>query len=170
MKRLFKFAFILSLFILTSSTNQKCSVICPDIVDLNFHKPLIEVILENLYRAGPSDGVCLDGKERWIVNGTQLNLPPKCICLTYPMGEDIKRGEGPKCPDHLAAAVEETIEENLIRNYKLLGDTAPEDGWCDEGKLKRIILASEVDDEKNICVCMNGYNFYSPEVICIDDD
>ncbi|CRK94554.1 CLUMA_CG008056, isoform A [Clunio marinus] len=168
MTSLLTFAFILLLNSLSSTANHKCSIICPDVIPFDADTPIHDLFLANLMRDGPADGVCLEGKDKWIANGTVFGLPPKCICLQYLKGKDNKPGEGPKCPNHLAAALEETIQENLMRNYELLGDVAPEDGWCPEGKIKWIISTLQYSIPKDICVCIDGFEYFSPEVTCID--
>ncbi|CRK94555.1 CLUMA_CG008057, isoform A [Clunio marinus] len=167
MTSLITFVLILLLNSLSSNANHKCSIICPDVIDpVDVDTTIYDLFLPNLLRDGPADGVCLGGKDKWVVNGTAFGLPPKCVCLQYYKGEDIKPGEGPQCPNHLSAAMDETMLDNLMRNYELLGDVAPADGWCPEGTFKWIISTWQFHVPKDICVCIVEY--FSPEVTCID--
>ncbi|CRK87078.1 CLUMA_CG000876, isoform A [Clunio marinus] len=151
------------------STSEKCFNICPDIIPYDIVSPIREIALENLIRSGPSDGVCLT-RDKFIFNGTQFGLPPKCVCLNIPKGEDITPENGPICPNLLKGSIEETIDELSIRNYELLGDDAPEDGWCPEGKTKWILESTLVNIPRNACICIDAFDWYSPEVVCIESD
>ncbi|CRK87081.1 CLUMA_CG000931, isoform A [Clunio marinus] len=163
------FLFLFFTVSVVSSNHEKCFNICPDIISFDPITPIQQIAIDNLRRNGPSDGVCISG-DKWIIDGTQFDLPSKCVCLDIPQGENISPENGPKCPDHLKASIEETIEENSIRNYELIGGIAPEDGWCPEGKIKWIMMKSQVNIPRDICVCIDGYEWFSPEIECIESD
>ncbi|CRL04549.1 CLUMA_CG017621, isoform A [Clunio marinus] len=165
---IFSCLLVLNIFFVFSA-NQKCFNICPDAINYDFFIPLREFIMSNLIEDGPADGICLT-KDKWIFNGTQFGLPPKCRCMEFPPAEEINPNDGPRCPDHLQASVEESINENLKRNLELRGDEMPENGWCPEGKTKWMILKSQLDVPRDGCVCIDAFNPYSPEIVCIEDD
>ncbi|CRK87079.1 CLUMA_CG000914, isoform A [Clunio marinus] len=128
-----------------------------DMIPFDLDTPIEEIIMKVLTRDGPSDGVCLTG-DKWIMNGTQFGFPSKCFCFYIPKGAE----NGQKCPNHSKASVKETLAESWIRNYELHKNEAPEDGWCLEGTTKWIIESSVVNIPRDVCLCVDGYNWYGP--------
>ncbi|CRK87080.1 CLUMA_CG000863, isoform A [Clunio marinus] len=162
----YSFLFLFLMISVVSSTEEKCSSICPFNDSFDLDTPIEEIIMKVLTRDGPSDGVCLTG-DKWIMNGTQFGLPSKCICYNIPKGTEISQENGQKCPNYSKASVQETLAESWIRNYELHKNDAPEDGWCPEGKTKWILESTLVNIPRDLCLCIDGFDWYSPEVVCI---
>ena len=63
---------------------QKASAtICPDI-EWNSSLTGPNFILSILQKPGPSDGTCSDDKDIWRIDGSNFNLPSKCVCVMKP--------------------------------------------------------------------------------------
>lgn len=71
----------------SDSAHLRCSPVevCPPWISGNENSTMGEIILANLQRDGPEDGICLQDT-KWIYQGAELGLPNRCACLPFPTG------------------------------------------------------------------------------------
>ncbi|CRK86631.1 CLUMA_CG000467, isoform A [Clunio marinus] len=145
---------------------KKCLTICPDLQFNYASQTIEEILISNLQNEIDPNCICPES-DKWFLNGTMLGLSSGNICLDIPVGQDIKPGQGEKCPNSFKCGVEETLYECHLRTYELLGENTPSDGWCAEGEIKWIIDKNLLGISSNICTCLDDFDITSPDVVCI---
>lgn len=151
--------FALALFVIvtlasTCHARKKCDSVCPD------HKwPLdetvVQTILVHFQCDGPEDGVCLDGKQKYLLYGSDFGYEEnRCICVPNPNSQYSECGnEIPKC-----APMPTVYADELARNFFLrVGRdliNEPSDGCCPCGSIKWIAEPEITGADRNLCFCI----------------
>lgn len=162
-RRMIKFIFLVVLsFSSTAVGEKKCSpVLCPD------YKPDLDVVFSSMgklfdIKELPSNGICLDGKVKYVVDGKYFGRPgeTKCTCIRAG-GDNVGFIAEPQeccggevqCPVSVPYYKEETVREFYLRmgaTYKKKGIL---EGCCPKDYKKFYVNPKITGVKEKYCYC-----------------
>lgn len=148
---------VLALVLSCDANKLKCTqVVCPD-YEIDFTRTIHEMNLDYFERRTlPENGICLDGKEKYIAYGKSYGYDHNiCLCFSHSISYNVKvcASGDVQCP----AAIPLYTGESIKGYYKRMGQEYIKkgitEGCCPAGHIQRIAEPMFTGANKPLCFC-----------------
>jgi hypothetical protein len=149
--------FLLALTFSCDAKKKCTNVVCPD-YEIDFTRTIRDMNLEYFERkALPENGICLDGKEKYIAYGNSYGYPDKNICLCFPHSVSYNAKECASGDVQCPAAIPLYTGESIRNYYQRMGQAyikeGISEGCCPAGHVQRNAEPSFTGVDKPLCFC-----------------